>query len=103
MEIGRRLLFNKKTGNLIVDLGEMKGENIPQREFYTEEDIAILDLDYGQYADKFNRAENVKLNIETNELIFELIEETKTPEQQRIEELENQLLLMADSLEGGIL
>lgn len=93
MQIGRRILFNKVTGKIICDLGEMQGDVLP-RENLNEKDIGIIELDYGQYAEEFSRATSIRVNPETRELLFELREKVLSPEQQIIE-LENQLLVLS--------
>lgn len=92
MQIGRRILFNKITGEIIVDMGEMEGDVLPRIELQEGDgDIGILDLPFGAYVNEFRKMISVKVNTETRELEFELSTE-QTPEE-KIAELENQLLI----------
>lgn len=102
MEIGKRVIFDKNTGKVLNGTFEEMSGSIEDNLRPLE--IDFIDLPYGYDKNNFKEAIKYHVNIETREIVIdEYIQKTKTPEELRIEELENQLLLMADSLEGGIL
>ena len=97
MKIGNRIIYDQD-GEIITQYGEMQGDVLPRKEL-TE--INYIDLEYGEIdTSKYNI---IGIDVNTKRPILKEIIIEKTPEQQRIEELENQLLLLADELEGGIL
>ncbi|WP_373845053.1 hypothetical protein [Clostridium sp.] len=102
-EIGRRIIFDTATGKIIMDTGEMQGSDgslLPREPI---NGLDYIDLPYGQDSDKFNRVKSYHVNPETKEIVFdEFYNPVQTPEQ-RISELENQLLIEADKNIGGIL
>lgn len=81
MEIGRKIYFEKSTGNVILDTGERTGSVV---ETSVEQDIAsysvladrvrdsfdVILLDYGQHRQDFNEATAYRVNVDTNELEF---------------------------------
>lgn len=90
VQIGKRIIFDKTTGKVLADFGEMQGDNILPRETIGELDY--VDLSYGQDRDKFMRVKSYHINPDTKEVIFdELFDSIPTPEQQ-IAELQQQLL-----------
>ncbi|MCF6461506.1 hypothetical protein [Clostridium sp. Cult3] len=97
-QVGRRIIYNQD-GEIVCELGEMMGTKVMPRPEITKLDY--IDLEYGQI--DYARYRIVGIDIETKQPILEEIEIPKTSEQQKIEELENQLLLLADEMEGGIL
>ncbi|MBU5441198.1 hypothetical protein [Paenibacillus sp. MSJ-34] len=81
MKIGRRIYFDKSTGNVIVDTGERSGHvvettNEHDFEVYTalternRETVGVLELEYGQYAEDFAACNGFRVNPETLELEF---------------------------------
>lgn len=82
MEIGRRIYYDKQTGNLVLDTGERSGA-VKQSEI--EDEIAtyielaervrgtfdVLELEYGAYAADFAEGRLVGVDPETKELNFE--------------------------------
>lgn len=89
IQVGRRIIFDKITGAIIFNTGEMQGD-MPPREVINELDF--IDLPFGQDSDKFMRAKVYHVDPITKEVVFdELVEPTLTPEQQ-IAELQQQLL-----------
>lgn len=81
MKIGRRIYFEVKSGNTLVDTGERQGSVEPTT---IEQDIQIykalsernrgtfdyIELDYGQYAQDFAESVVYRVNPETKELEF---------------------------------
>lgn len=100
MYTGRRILYNNKNGNIILDFGEMRGSE--QRE--SIEDLSFVDYEFGYKKEEFNNAIRYHIDVENKIPIFDEFKSiTPTPEQQRIQELENQLLIEKDKSIGGIL
>lgn len=97
MQLGNRIVFDQD-GEIILQTGEMQGDVLPRKEI-TE--LHIIDLEYG--AIDFNTHRIVSIDPVTKQPVLEAIEVPLTPEQQRIKELEDQLLLLSDEATGGIL
>lgn len=80
MQLGRKIYFDKATGNVLVNIGEMQGDI---REATQAEDFAsytalaervpatvgVIQLAYGQYADKFG-VYYYSVNTTTNTLVW---------------------------------
>lgn len=95
MQIGRKIYFDKPTGNVLVDTGEYDGQ---VRESTTEEDFATylalkgrvpesigcLKLEYGQYAEDFTACNGYKVNPETFELEFSYPDPNETEPQEPV-------------------
>lgn len=97
MYIGNRIFYDQD-GDIIHQTGEMQGDVLPRKEI-TE--LNLIDLNYG--AIDYNTHRIASIDTVTKQPVLETIEKPLTPEQQRIKELEDQLLLMADANTGGIL
>lgn len=96
MNIGNRVIYDQD-GEILFQTGEMSGDVIP-RKFISE--LHVIDLAYGEipYSHKL-----LKIDVLTKTPILEEIIIPKTAEQVRIEELENEILLMAEAEIGGVL
>lgn len=93
MEIGRRLIYDNITGKVILDMGQIKGEDVIERDSINGLDY--IDLPFGQDVDKF-MIPGVKYHVDpiTKIVIFdEIPEPVLTPEQQEIEKLQNELMI----------
>lgn len=97
MRIGNRVFYDQD-GVIICQTGEMRGDVLPRNEITQ---VNYIDLDYGQV--DFNTHRIVVVDTASRQPILEEIEQYISPEQQRIQELENELLLQADNELGGIL
>lgn len=81
MNIGRRIYFDKKTGDILVDTGERSGDVI---ELTVEQDIAnykalsernrdtfdLIDLKYGEYSQYFSECTGYRVNTKFKEFEF---------------------------------
>lgn len=81
MEIGRKIFYEKETGNVILDTGERQGSVIPTT---IEQDIQAffvlsernrdsfdyIKLEYGQYSQDFAESNGYRINIKTKEIEF---------------------------------
>lgn len=81
LQVGRKVYFDKITGNVIQDTGEMMGD---VRETTIEEDfksyvsltervgdtVGVLKLEYGQFREDFAQCNGYRVNPETLELEF---------------------------------
>ncbi|MGG3987675.1 hypothetical protein [Bacillus smithii] len=79
--IGRKIYYDKATGNVILDTGEMMGAAV---ETTIDQDIVtftalsernrdtfdVLQLEYGQYVQDFAQCNGYRVNPETKELEF---------------------------------
>ena len=81
MEIGRRIYYDKETGNPLVNTGERKGyvkettveQDIKNYKVLSERNRNTFDyteLEYGQYAQDFAESNGFRVNPETKELEF---------------------------------
>ncbi|RAP29171.1 hypothetical protein C2W64_04118 [Brevibacillus laterosporus] len=103
--IGRKIYFDRVTGNVLVDTGERAGA---VRETTLEEDfqtyvalservtttVDCLQLEYGQYSDNFSKGYSYHINAETGEIVWNL-----TPPQVEEREREKTLQEKVESLE----
>lgn len=97
MQIGERIIYDQD-GEIIFQTGEMQGDVLPRKEITK---LNAVDLEYG--AVDLTKYRIVRVDPTTKQPVLEEIPIAITPEQQRIQELEDQLLLMADAETGGIL
>ncbi|MCM3040719.1 hypothetical protein M3201_13530 [Paenibacillus motobuensis] len=81
MQIGKKIYFEKATGNVIVDTGERSGfvrETTQEEDFAAYQALAervpdtvgCLQLEYGQYSQDFAECNGYRVNPETLELEF---------------------------------
>lgn len=94
MQIGRKIYYDKSTGNVIVDTGERSGDVV---ETTVEQDIAVyvalaervpdtvgvLQLEYGQFAQDFAACNGYRVDISGDEpvLHFSYPDGTEEPEE----------------------
>ncbi|MED5050671.1 hypothetical protein P9850_02140 [Anoxybacillus rupiensis] len=80
-QIGRKIYYDKATGNVIVDTGEMMGavvETTVDQDFETyqalkervRDTVGVIQLEFGQYAQDFAECNGYRVNPETLELEF---------------------------------
>lgn len=81
MQIGRKIYFDKITGNVIVDKGEMQSDvrETTQAEDFVSyvalaervpETVGVVQLEYGQYDQDFAECNGYRVNITTKTLEF---------------------------------
>lgn len=89
MERDNRVFYDVEDGKILLMLGEASGDVLPLKE---NQVIGYIDVPYGSvdYANTIIKG----VDPETKELITETID-NRTPEQIKIEELEEQLLLLS--------
>ncbi len=97
MQRGNLVIYDLE-GRVFSQTGEAEGDVLPH---VYPVGIPYVEIPFGTMAIK--RLVGIDVSVSPHQPIFKVIEVPKTPEQERIEELENQLLLMADAMEGGIL
>lgn len=86
MKLGNRIYYNQ-TGKMVWMTGEMQGDVLPHQ---VDEVIQYIDLEFGD--ETLKNAE--EFHIENGQIVVTKHREIeKTPEQIRIEELENELLI----------
>ncbi|MBW7642541.1 hypothetical protein [Geobacillus thermoleovorans] len=79
--VGRKIYFDKATGNVILDTGEMMGavvETTVEQDFETyqalkervRDTVGVIQLEFGQYAEDFAQCNGYRVNPETLELEF---------------------------------
>ena len=96
MNIGNRIIYDQD-GEIIFQTGEMSGGVMPRK---TISDLHVIDLAYGEIPSTHKL---IKMDVLTKTPILEEIIFPKTAEQIRIEELEDEILLMAEAEAGGVL
>lgn len=100
MQIGNRIIYDQD-GEIIFQTGEMQGSVLQRKEITS---LDFIDLEFGQIDS--NKYIIAKIDINTKAPVLEEIPQIETEEerlQREKEELENQLLMMADAEMGGIL
>ncbi|MEK3838447.1 MULTISPECIES: hypothetical protein [unclassified Paenibacillus] len=81
MNIGRKIYYEKSTGNVLVDTGERSGdviETTQEQDFESfkllvqrvPESVGVIKLGYGQYGEDFAAASGYRINLDTEELEF---------------------------------
>jgi hypothetical protein len=93
--IGRKVYYDKATGNVIVDTGEMMGavvETTIDQDFETyqalkervRDTVGVIQLEYGQYAGDFAQCNGYRVNPETLELEFSYPDPNSTEPQEPV-------------------
>ena len=81
MQIGRKVYYDKATGNVLVNTGEREGSVMPTT---SKQDIVaykvlsernsetfdVIELNFSEYAQDFNECNGYKVNVNTLELEF---------------------------------
>lgn len=115
MQIGRKIYYEKSTGNVIEDCGERNGlvkETTEDEDFQaymslqgrTKDSVGVIQLDYGQFTDKFNTCTGYCVDITKNPInASAIVFSFTTPEanleqikQAKINELENDCTKVKD-------
>lgn len=123
--IGRKIYYDKVTGNVILDTDEMVGFVTPttiDEDFETykalkervRDTVGVIQLEYGQYAEDFAQCNGYLVNPETLELEFSYPDPNATEPQEPVyrkplsEELEEtkqaiaELTLLLAQTQGGM-
>lgn len=110
MEIGTKIYYCNLTGNCIYIIGDYKGSfvNTTFDEDYLiykelnvreKDTISLIQLEYGEYAKLSNGANNVKVDLETKELIFSYEELPAIPQEPtEIEIMQNEIKELKEEL-----
>ena len=124
-KIGRKIYYDKATGNVLVDTGEMMGavvETTVDQDFETyqalkervRDTVGVIQLEYGQYAQDFAQCNGYRVNPETLELEFSYPDPNVTEPQEPVyqkpltEQLKEtqqavaELTLLLATLNGGV-
>jgi hypothetical protein len=124
-KIGRKIYYDKATGNVIVDTGEMMGavvETTIDQDFETyqalkervRDTVGVIQLEFGQYAADFAECNGYRVNPETLELDFSYPDPNATEPQEpvyvkplteQIEETKQaiaELTLLLTTMTGGM-
>ncbi|MCT4663714.1 MAG: hypothetical protein N4A45_00605 [Flavobacteriales bacterium] len=81
MKIGRKIYYEKTTGNILVDTGERSGfvkqttkeddfKNYLELSKRNEETVGVLNLEYGQFVQDFSVCVGYRVNLEDESLEF---------------------------------
>ncbi|MFJ8515319.1 hypothetical protein [Lysinibacillus xylanilyticus] len=95
INIGQRIFYNATTGDKLFTFEEASGD-VQERSDIT---VDYIDLPFGAVSNGYVS----HINPVTKEAVIIKFEETLSPEQQKIKELEDALLLATDNEVGGIL
>lgn len=121
--IGKKIYYDKATGNVILDTGEMMGavvETTVDQDFETyqalkervRDTVGVIQLEYGQYAEDFAQCNGYRVNPQTLELEFSYPDPNATEPQEpvyvkplteQVKELEERQALMQQALDDLIL
>lgn len=93
MQIGRKIYYDKFTGNVLVDTGEMKGsvknttidedfQRYKELQGLIKENVGVIQLEYGQYKEEFKNCTSYSIDTTTEQIIFDYspVEENPTIE-----------------------
>lgn len=80
-EIGRKIYYDKLTGNILVDTGERCGdviETTTEQDFQcyaalaqrVSETVGVIQLAYGEMAEDFAQSEGFRVDLSTGGLLF---------------------------------
>jgi len=81
MQIGRRIYYDKFTGNVLVDTGERQGDVVEttiEQDFEVykalsernPETVGMIQLEFGQYAQDFRECNGFRVNLEELEFSY---------------------------------
>ncbi|GCD83657.1 hypothetical protein PTHTG4_27210 [Parageobacillus thermoglucosidasius] len=119
-QIGRKIYYDKATGNVIVDTGEMIGyvqETTIDQDFETyqalkervRDTVGVIQLEFGQYAQDFAECSGYRVNPQTLELEFSYPEPQEPvyqkPLTEQLKETQQavaELTLLLATLNGGM-
>ncbi|MBE2934946.1 hypothetical protein HPJ99_06820 [Anoxybacillus flavithermus] len=121
--IGRKIYYDKLTGNVLLDTGERVGFVLPTTidqdfESYEElkqrvrETVGVIQLEYGQYAEDFAQCNGYRVNPETLELEFSYPDPNATEPQEpvyqkplteQVKELEKSQKIIQQALDDFLL
>lgn len=87
VQVGNRIIFDQD-GDIVVQLGEMRGDVLPRKRITT---LDYVDIEYGHI--DYNKYKVVAIDTATRQPILEEIEREATPEE-IIEDLQQQLKLL---------
>lgn len=96
MQVGMRIIYDQD-GEIVFNSGEMSGDVLPRKEVTK---IEHVDLDYGVI--NFLTHRIVRIDPDTKLPVLEKLN-VETTAEEKIKELEDQILLMANENTGGIL
>jgi hypothetical protein len=93
--IGRKIYYDKATGNVILDTGEKMGavvETTVDQDFETyqalkervRDTVGVIQLEYGQYAADFAQCNGYRVNPQTLELEFSYPDPNATESQEPV-------------------
>lgn len=121
-KVGRKIYYDKVTGNVIIDTGEMSGsvtETTIDQDFETyqalkervRDTVGVIQLEYGQYAQDFAQCNGFRVNPQTLELEFSYPDPTiPTPEPvyqkpltEQVKELEQRQQIIQQALDDLLL
>ncbi|WP_025950474.1 hypothetical protein [Geobacillus thermocatenulatus] len=94
-KIGRKIYYDKTTGNVILDTGEMMGaviETTVDQDFETyqalkervRDTVGVIQLEFGQYAEDFAQCNGYRVNPETEEIEFSYPDPNATEPQEPV-------------------
>lgn len=94
-QIGRKIYYDKATGNVILDTGEMVGFVTPttiDQDFETyqalkervRDTVGVIQLEFGQYAEDFAQCNGYRVNPQTLELEFSYRDPNATEPQEPV-------------------
>ena len=121
--IGRKIYYDKSTGNVILDTGEMMGaviETTVDQDFETyqalkervRDTVGVIQLEFGQYAQDFAECNGYRVNPETLELEFSYPDPNATEPQElvyqkplteQVKELEQRQQIIQQALDDLLL
>lgn len=68
MNLGRRIVYDSQTGEVILDTGEQPDATAERPAW---NGITYIDLEYGAYADEFERVIKYHIDVATKTIVFD--------------------------------
>lgn len=104
MKIGRKIYYDKSTGNVIVDTGEMQGsvkETTIEQDFEAyqalqgrnQSSIGVLKFKFGEYAEEFARATGLSVDVDSKIVLFDFTPTEPIKQEPNMQERINAQLL----------
>ena len=98
MDVGRRIIYDSQTGEIIDILGEMSGSDVTERPAWNG--VTYLDIPYGQNEDEFSRLKKAHVDITTKTIIFDELNPRTVDQDTRLKVLTQSLFLINKAFVG---
>lgn len=98
MDVGRRVLYDSSTGEIIDILGEMSGSDVTARP--TWNGCTYLDIPYGQNEDEFSLLKKAHVDITNKVVVFDELNPKTVDQDTRLKVLTQSLFTINQAFVG---